>query len=487
MSNTSNAPLIVWFRQDLRLSDNPALRAAYDLSRENNQPILPIYILDDKNAGDHKKGGASRVWVHHALDSLNKDLDGKLQVFKGDAQTILLDLIEQTNASGVYWNRCYEPWRIKRDKAIKEALDEKDITVQSHNGSLLWEPWTVSKNDGTPYKVFTPFYRKGCLSSQAPREPLPRPQNLNLFDYDSGVRLEGLDLLPTRDWGEEIIQNWDISEKGANDRLDDFLDEGLKGYKEDRNLPAGQNVSRLSPYLYHGLISPNTAWYAAQERGTAEGWEKDRDHFLSELGWREFSYSLLYHFPKITWENLNEKFNNFPWVAQESNDLKAWRRGQTGYPMVDAAMRELYQTGYMHGRCRMVVGSFLVKHLLIHWHQGERWFWDCLFDADSASNSASWQWIAGCGADAAPYFRIFNPILQSEKFDKDAQYIKKYVPELKNLEAKYIHAPWDAPAEALKKAGIELGKDYPKPIVDHSKARDRAMEAFQSTKQDQAA
>ena len=283
------------------------------------------------------------------------------------------------------------------------------------------------------------------------------------------------------------MSHWTISEDGAQKRLQDFLNNGLSHYKKGRDHPAADSTSRLSPYLHFGQISPNTAWYAAKEHGTAKGWTSDRDHFLSELAWREFSYSLLYHFPSIPWENLQEKFNAFPWKSQESNDLKNWQQGKTGYPIVDAGMRQLWETGYMHNRVRMIVGSFLVKNMLTHWHRGEEWFWDCLVDADLANNSASWQWIAGCGADAAPYFRIFNPILQSKKFDENGDYIRHFVPELKDMPAKHIHAPWEAPDEVLEQAGIALGKDYPAPMMDHGEARERALEAFQSTKSGEAA
>ena len=483
----SKKPIIVWFRQDLRLEDNPALNAAVD----TGVPILPVYILDEENADEWKMGGASRVWLHHALDSLGKDLSDHLVLAKGDATQILPDLVSKTGASGVYWNRCYEPWRIKRDENIKSFLkEEMDCDVQSFNGSLLWEPWHISTQAGTPYKVFTPYYRKGCLQQEPPREPLERPTRLTYADTDKlGCTLDDLALLPSKegDWHKNIIKYWDISEKGANKRLHDFLDDGLANYKTGRDHPADENTSRLSPYLHYGQISPNTAWYAGQARGTVEGWESDRDHFLSELGWREFSYNLLYHFPKITWENLQEKFNNFPWKSEESQDLEDWRNGMTGFPIVDAGMRQLYETGYMHNRVRMIVGSFLVKNMLTHWHRGEDWFWDCLFDADLASNSASWQWIAGCGADAAPYFRIFNPMLQSKKFDGAGAYIRKFVPELKDMPDDHIHAPWEAPALILKAAGIELGKDYPKPMMMHSDARDRAMEAYKSVKKEDAA
>lgn len=483
----SKAPIIIWFRQDLRLSDNPTLHAAY----ESGHPIIPLYILDDENADEWKMGAASRVWLHHALDALNKDLSDHLVLENGDASKIIPALLKKTGASAIYWNRCYEPWRIARDKKIKSDLEGNNIDVQSFNGSLLWEPWHIKTGGGTPYKVFTPFYRKGCLQQPAPREPLPKPKRLTYSDtYKLGCALDKLNLLAPKaegGWDSRMAKYWNISEKGANKRLEDFLDDGLAYYKTGRDHPADDHTSRLSPYLHFGQISPNTAWYAAQARGTAEGWEKDMDHFLSELGWREFSYNLLYHFPKITWENLQEKFNDFPWKSQESKALEAWREGKTGFPIVDAGMRQLYETGYMHNRVRMIVGSFLVKNMLTHWHLGEEWFWDCLVDADLASNAASWQWIAGCGADAAPYFRIFNPMLQSKKFDSKGEYIRKFVPELKNMPDDHIHAPWEAPELILKSAGVELGKTYPKPLMMHSDARDRAMEAYKSVKKDEAA
>ena len=476
----SKAPIIVWFRQDLRLNDNPALHAAI----ETGQPIIPLYILDDDNAKEWRMGAASRVWLHYALINLNKDLSGKLIVKHGDASKVISELIQETGANAVHWNRCYEPWRIARDKQIKSNLEDKDIDVQSFNGSLLWEPWHIKTQGGTPYKVFTPFYRKGCLQQPPPREPLPRPDKINFYKHEIKFDINSLKLLPKNQgqWHSALTSHWDISEQGALNRLHDFLDDGLQHYKEGRDHPAHNNTSRLSAYLHFGQISPNTAWYAAQERGTIEGWETDLGHFLSELGWREFSYSLLYHFPKITWDNFQDKFDKFPWNEAESPDLDAWRKGMTGYPIVDAGMRELWQTGYMHNRVRMIVGSFLVKNMLTHWHKGEQWFWDCLVDADLASNSASWQWIAGCGADAAPYFRIFNPTLQSKKFDGAGEYIRQYVPELKDLPDDLIHTPWEATDMELKAANIELDKDYPRPLMNHSTARDRAMAAYQAVR-----
>lgn len=473
--------IIVWFRRDLRLSDNPALHAAHSAGAR----ILPVYILDDENAGEWKMGGASRFWLHHSLASLDDSLGGSLVRLKGDARRALRKLVKDTGATAVYWNRCYEPWRIARDKDIKADLKEDGVTAESFNGSLLWEPWDVLKDDGTPYKVFTPFYRKGCLSKTAPREPLEKPQNPEFAKHEGSLSLEELHLLPQKPeprWDRKMEQYWEIGEEGAKKAMHHFMDHGLKNYKDGRDLMTGDHCSHLSPRLHFGELSPNQVWYAAKHKGEAEGWTRDLDHFHSELGWREFSYSLLYHFPTLPRKNLQSKFDAFPW---EKNDtaLHAWKHGQTGYPVVDAAMRELWETGYMHNRSRMVVGSFLVKNLLLHWHLGEEWFWDCLCDADLPNNSASWQWIAGCGADAAPYFRIFNPVSQGEKFDTDGKYVRRFVPELKDMPDKYLHRPWEAPDDVLKKAGVILGKTYPRPIVDHGEARDRALSAFQSLKE----
>ncbi|PZQ43650.1 MAG: deoxyribodipyrimidine photolyase, partial [Micavibrio aeruginosavorus] len=459
---------ILWFRRDLRLADNPALHAAI----KSGAKILPVYVLDDENAAEWKMGGASRWWLHHSLKSLNETLDGKLVLLKGDAFVQIPALAQEINADSVYWNRCYEPWRIKRDKLIKETLKDLDINAESFNGSLLWEPWDVLKSDGTPYKVFTPYYRRGCLSKDEPRAPLPKPKLIDLTSY-KGETLESLKLLPRKPeprWDKKMEQYWEIGESGAAKALKHFITHGLADYKQGRNFMAKDNVSRLSPRLHFGEISPNQAWHAAK----AQGEDANIDCFCSELGWREFSHHLLYHFPTIPKKPLQERFASFPW-AYNKKHLEAWKTGQTGYPIVDAAMRELWETGYMHNRARMIVGSFLVKHLLLNWHAGEDWFWDCLVDADLANNSASWQWIAGCGADAAPYFRIFNPVMQGEKFDGTGEYVRRYVPELSKMPDKYLHKPWEAPDNVLEYAGVKLGKTYPNPIVDHADARERAL------------
>ncbi len=465
--------IIHWFRQDLRLSDNPAFSQA---ARDGH--IYPIYILDDANAGEFKIGGAGRWWLHHALESLSNNLNGNLAIYKGDAKELIPQIIKDVKADGITWNRCYEPWRIARDKKIKADLEKQDFKVETFNGSLLWEPWNkqVLKKDGTPYRVFTPYFKNGCLKANAPRTALDTPHHYHLRrSHSNALALDELKLLPKRDWGDKLAEHWDISEDGAKKQLYNFLDRGLEEYKDGRNLPAKPYTSHLSPYLHWGLISPNQVWHAAQTRGD----DKNIYTFCSELGWREFSYSLLYHFPKLTRDNLQDKFDKFPW-RKNKQDLERWQKGQTGYPIIDAGMRQLWQTGIMHNRIRMVVGSFLVKNLMLHWHDGEDWFWDCLVDADLASNSVSWQWVAGCGADAAPFFRIFNPVTQGEKFDKHGDYTRKYVPELKDMPDKYLFKPWEAPDDVLEKANVKLGDNYPKPIVDLKSSRERALKAYKS-------
>ena len=476
----NSALTIHWFRQDLRLSDNPALVQAAQHSSQSGGEVLPIYILDDKNAGAGRMGAASRVWLHHSLSNLQEQLQGRLQFFCGDAERILQELVDELKPCAITWNRCYEPWRIKRDKRIKAMLQEQGVEVQSCNGSLLFEPWDILKNDGTPYKVFTPFYRKGCLNAPTPRSPLSVPE-MQLADIQpqSALPLKSLELLPIIKWDEGVAKYWDISEAGAKSRLYDFVNNGLNGYKEERNFPAKNNVSRLSPYLHFGEISPNQVWHAVQTKEA----NADSDHFLSELGWREFSYHLLYHNPDLPTRNLQAKFDVFPWVENVEH-LHAWQNGKAGIPIVDAGMRELWQTGFMHNRVRMIVASVLVKNLRLDWRAGERWFWDCLFDADMANNAASWQWVAGSGADAAPYFRIFNPVTQGTKFDPDGEYIRQYVPELRDLPTKHLFAPWEAPPLVLAGAGVELGKTYPKPIVDLSASREAALAAFAGLKTD---
>ena len=466
MSNDIN---ILWFRKDLRLMDNPALVEA-----NLNAEIIPIFILDDTNPEENKMGAASRVWLYHSLKSLNISLQKKINFYSGDPVKIISELINNYNINGVYWNRCYEPWEIRRDKKIKDLLKIKKVKAKSFNGSLIREPWEVLKEDQTPYKVFTALYKKAYLNSDIKVEVINEPTKIN---YSSKIfssnTLDTLKLLPNLSWADNIIKHWQVGEKNAHLKMTEFFKKGIDNYKEGRNFPFKKNVSRLSPHIHFGEISPKQLWVKAKSISS----NKNTEHFVSEICWREFSYYLLYHFPNLPKDNLQKKFNNFPW-KDNNYYFDSWKKGKTGYPIIDAGMRELYETGYMHNRVRMIVASFLVKNLLIHWHKGERWFWDCLFDADLANNSASWQWVAGSGADAAPYFRIFNPVTQGVKFDVDGQYTKQYVPELKDMPNKYLFSPWEAPDDVLNKANVVLGGNYPKPIIDIKESREKALYSF---------
>jgi len=452
---------IFWFRRDLRLKDNPGLAAA-----AARGTVLPLYIHDE---GPHGLGAASELRLHHSLLSLYASLEKKLLCLKGEPLTLLKKLIKENDISAVYWNRLVEPWSIKRDEHIKTALKKEGLEVKSFNGSLLWQPWTILKNDQTPYKVFTPYYKKGCLEAPCPHQPIGS-SSLSLLSVSPSPPT-----LSLKPWHQKMLQHWNISENGAHQTLQSFIKTGLSNYKEGRNFPAKLASSRLSSYLHFGEISPHEVWHTIlkQKRSVSQ------EAFLSELGWREFSYYLLYHFPALPEKNLQPKFDRFPWISNKDH-LKKWKKGQTGIPFVDAGMRELWETGYMHNRVRMVVASFLIKNLRLHWHEGRDWFWDCLFDADLASNSASWQWAAGCGADAAPFFRIFNPVTQGQKFDPDGIYTKRFLPELKNLPLSYLFSPWEAPDDILEKSGILLGKTYPNPIVDLKTSREEALQAFQN-------
>ena len=462
-----------WFRQDLRLSDNPSLN--YLSTKHKN--IIGIFIFDEVNC-DRKLGSASKIWLHHSLKNLNQQLNQNLLFYNGDPKKVFEELLQKFKVSEVSWNRCYEPWRVERDKLIKNFLAKK-VEVKTFNSSLLWEPWEVLKSDGTPYKIFTPFYQRGCLNQRPPRKPISK----KLFFLNHQIKsskLDDLNLLKNEKWENKITNYWEIGESYAKKQINNFFEKGLANYSEGRNFPNKENVSKISPYLHWGEISVNTIWYKMDDlKKDVE--KKNIEIFKSELGWREFFYNLMFHFPNIQNQNLQKKFDKFPW---QSNDkfLTLWKKGLTGYPIVDAGMRELWQTGYMHNRVRMITGSFLVKNLLLHWHNGEKWFWDCLFDADYASNSASWQWVAGTGTDAAPYFRIFNPITQGKKFDPNGEYIKKFIPELKNIPHKYLHSPWECPQEFLNDINQKYGKDYPFPIVDIKLSREKALEAFSSLK-----
>ncbi len=466
------SPIIVWFQQDLRIYDNPALYEAAQTGR----PVIPVYILDEEAAGDWRPGAASRWWLHHSLRALQKSLKKKnanLLVFKGGAIAQLSRLFKETRAGALYWNRCYEPWRQALEKDVLKWCGENNIETANFNAGLIREPWTVKKDDGAPYKVFTPFYKAG-IALREPPEPLPEPDQLNPpSQLDAGVTIDELGLLPEIRWDKKLEQYWRPGESGAQERFHRFLEDAVSQYKTGRDRPDKDFTSGLSPHLHHGEIGPRQIWHETGDRS---------EPFLREIYWREFCYNLLHHFPDFPEEPMQDKFKNFPWEPNKKQ-LKAWQKGLTGYPIVDAGMRQLWETGWMHNRVRMIVGSFLVKDLRIHWSEGEKWFWDCLVDADLANNSAGWQWIAGCGADAAPYFRVFNPVTQGLKFDPEGDYVRRFVPELGEMPAKHIHAPWEAPEKVVEDAGVKLGETYPHPIVDHKQERQNALAAFESLKE----
>ena len=471
---TSPSPALVWFREDLRLADNPALRAALDSGR----PVLCVYIFDEQSPGLRAMGGASRWWLHHSLDALDADLrkiGGRLDVFRGAARTVLELLVRDTSAAALYWTRRYDRAGMAIDTAIKAELGAR-IAVESFGGKLLAEPWTIKTKTGGPFRVFTPFWRT-VLAAPEPPAPRPAPRMIDGAPTPKGaIELDDLKLLPRKpDWAGGLRAAWTPGEKSAARRLATFLDEDVRDYAERRDFPNADATSRLSPHLAFGEISPRQIWAATRHAmAVVPRMQRGCDKFLAEIGWREFSYCLLFHSPDLATKNFDARFDRFEWARADEKTMTAWRAGRTGYPIVDAGMRELWATGVMHNRVRMIVASFLVKHLLIDWRVGEQWFWETLCDADPANNAASWQWAAGCGADAAPYFRVFNPVLQGEKFDPDGAYVRRWVPELAGFAARFVHRPWAAP---------EPSRDYPAPIVDHAQARARALAAFQRLKE----
>jgi deoxyribodipyrimidine photo-lyase len=457
-------PAIVWFRQDLRLCDNPALAHA----AQSGRPLICLYVLDDETPGPWRWGGASRWWLHHSLLSLGRALracGGSLILRTGHGETILRNLAAQTGARTVVWNRCYEPFAVARDKILKGALAETGIEAQSFNACLLYEPWEIRTGEGTPFRVFTPFWN-ALRAKGEPDRPRPAAQKLSFLQGVECETLKDWRLLPTgANWAKDFP--WTPGEDAAHQALDRFIDR-VDNYRRDRDLPAEPGTSRLSPHLHWGEISPRQIWHAIRARPHNDG----SDAFLRELGWREFCHQLLFYHPTLPDQPLQARFAEFAW-RNEPHDFRAWTRGETGIPIVDAGMRQLWQTGWMHNRVRMIAASVLVKQLGIHWRQGEAWFWDTLVDADLANNAAGWQWVAGTGADAAPFFRIFNPVLQGAKFDPKGDYVRAFVPELKHLADRFIHKPWEAPAPP---------GNYPKPIVDLGQGRKRALAAFQALK-----
>jgi deoxyribodipyrimidine photo-lyase len=483
-----SAPAIVWFRDDLRLSDNPALARA----AKSGRPLCCIYVHDEANHALRPRGAAARWWLHHALDSLDRALRGHgggLLLLRGPEAHMVSALARDVDASAVYWNRRYAPAQREVDDALRESLREAGLAVETGNSSLLYEPWELETGGGTPFKMHAAFWRAATrLGETAPPQPVPRamrvqplPHTLSPALRTHVVELEDLELLPRRpDWAGGLREAWQpgagISEPGAARMLRQFVDQALGGYDERRDAPDGAATSCLSPYLRAGMISPRQVAHAV--RGAAIR-PAARDKFMGELGWREFSYHLLYHYPELPRRNFKPNFDAMPW-RKDADALRAWQRGMTGYPMVDAGMRQLWRTGWLHNRARMIVASFLVKHLLIDWRVGEAWFWDTLVDADPANNVVNWQWVAGTGPDAAPFFRIFNPVTQGQKYDPDGAYVRRWLPELAQLPDAVIHAPWTAGEDTLAQCGVQLGRDYPLPIVDHEQARQRALQAFKT-------
>lgn len=521
--------VLVWFRNDLRIEDNPALLEASKLGL----PVIPLFVHDQDSLWSCN--GAARIYLHYSLQALKLQLEklgSKLIIRstskKKNTQNILEQVIKENNVSHIYWNRNYEPESIKRDTKIKSSLNKQGLSVESFPGNLLIEPWEIFNKQDKPFKVFTPFWKTLQKIYPIDAQPLPKPKKL--LGPDSEIKTESIDdlsLIPGFDpkqakkiskkmswnyelreslgigdkhWSDSIIEIWNLDGllkdpvKHLKSQVENFCAKSLglasvssKGlrYIKSRDLPSANGVSKLSPYLHFGLVSPKMLWaQVVKNFKTVEAIAKqnqDAEMFLRQLAWREFAHSLLYHFPDTVSKPLNTKFEKFEW-QEEPELLEMWQQGKTGYPIVDAGMRELWVTGWMHNRVRMIVASFLVKDLLIHWEEGAKWFWDTLLDADLANNTMGWQWVAGCGADAAPYFRIFNPILQGEKFDPDAIYVRKWVPEVANLPNKWIHKPFDAPPEILSQAGVELGQNYPYPVVDHSLARARALDLYSRIK-----
>jgi len=453
----ATSPSIVWLRDDLRVADNPALTAAV----ERGGPVVVLYIRDEQSPGARPLGGASRWWLHGSLNALAAELDkrgAQLVLRTGAAGTVIPALVDEVGAGAVYWNRRYGALR-DVDAALKQRLRADDLEVQSFGASLLFEPWTITTGAGDAYRVFTPFWR-ACLAADEPRAPLPAPSSIRGLPLDGtaldGTTLASWSLLPTRpDWAAGLRATWTPGEAGAQELLEQFVEHGLPLY-DRRDEPGIEATSRLSPHLRFGELSPHQVW--ARLRGPlAPAAIANRPKFLSEIGWREFSYNILFHQPTIATENVRRDFDAFPWEAPDPAVLEAWQQGHTGIPLVDAGMRQLWHSGWMHNRVRMIVASLLTKNLLIDWRIGEAWFWDTLVDADEASNAASWQWVAGSGADAAPYFRVFNPVLQAERFDPDQTYVRRWVPE------------FGSPA-------------YPSPIVDLAESRTAALAAYEVVK-----
>ena len=468
--------IVVWLRQDLRLIDNPAMAAA----TQEGEVVIPVYIHCPQEYAAWPPGAAGRWWLHHSLLSLDqslKKIGSRLVVRHGPSLEHLIDVVNKSGAQAVYFNRLYEPALAARDLRLKQALAEVGVPCYSSNGALLFTPETLMTQDGKPYKVFTPYWKK-CQQLHFDKQPLSAPRHLGTVPAAvSGINIEQLNLRPRVRWYEGLQHSWPVSELDVLQRLDEFCEASLAGYKSRRDRPDLDGTSRLSPYLHFGQISPRQIVWRLHQITDAS--LADVETFTKELLWREFAHHVLHYFPHTTDAPLDPRFEGFPPVGGTVELLEAWQQGRTGFPLVDAGMRQLWTSGWMHNRVRMVVASFLTKNSLISWKEGARWFWETLVDADLANNSFNWQWCAGCGADAAPYFRIFNPVTQSRKFDPQGGYIKRWLPELTALPQEYIHEPWRAPLDAQRHCGVIIGRDYPKPILDLSETRQRALGLYQ--------
>ena len=479
MSPTNN-PVIYWFRQDLRLADLPGLHQAAATGR----PVLPCYILDDETPGAWNPGAASCWWLHHSLVSLDHALrsrGSRLVIRRGRTGEQLRNLAHETGASAVYCSEHFEPWNRSLEQDLAVELEQEGVRLHRQPGVLLRHPEHVRNGSGAAFKVFTPFW-KSYLRADPPASiiPEPRPESY-LQQTPAGLTPEEWNLLPQPgQWAEPWQHIWSPGEAGASTALQGFVSAGIASYEKARDIPSLAGTSRLSPHLHFGEISPRQVWHTITAASHSHQL-RPAEKFLSELGWREFNYHLLYHNPQLPEQAFRQSFTRFPWLSRPEL-FDRWKRGETGYPLVDAGMRELWHTGFMHNRVRMICASFLTKHLLIPWQWGARWFWDTLVDADLANNSGGWQWVAGCGADAAPYFRIFNPVLQGQKFDPEGAYVRRWIPELSALPNKYVHAPWTLPARACAEFAFEPGKTYSPPLVDHKAARDAALAAYGAMK-----
>jgi deoxyribodipyrimidine photo-lyase len=478
----SDSVSIVWFRLDLRLADNLSLLEAVT----NSDYAVPVYIWSPSEDGHWAPGGASKWWLHQSLESLGEHLvnaESKLIIRSGDSLKVLQELIEETGAKSLFFNRRFDPFGRKVDENVEKVLESQGVSVKTFNSSLLHDPEKVRTKQGTPFKVFTPFWNHFTATIE-PEMPAGQPKKIPFPKVKiKSLALDELELEPKIDWASGFRETFTPGENGAHKRLKAFLKDGIENYGIGRDLPNEDGVSMLSPHMHFGEIGPRQIWHAVRELDVKPTKRTHIETYLKEIGWRDFAHHVLYHFPFTSDKPLRQQYSKFPWSGSKEQ-LESWQKGMTGYPIVDAGMRQLWHTGWMHNRVRMIVASFLTKDLLISWKDGAEWFWDTLVDADLASNTLGWQWAGGCGADAAPYFRIFNPQLQGEKFDPHGEYVRRWVPELKNLESKWIHNPAKAPPLVLAAAGIQLGENYPKPLVDHDIARKRALAALAQVKVD---